>query len=415
MVSQIERYIRKNIIHWPVSVQGDAHWRPLIRSNKEDNGIVDRRWIGQVILWFAEKHSGPCLATKILDRSLEPSAVRDCKVLQERANESIGFPVFPRIFDVVEIAGRLVLFQEAIGGPNYEIELTRTLYGPERSLAAAERVMRRQFHEVANLLAALREALPVNQPRQWGLWAYNLGRNFKANCGFETSVLDENALNKMAMCLDSLPMRSCFGLVDHHTANFFAGPRLVDQIHSSINEFMAQDPELIHAFKFMIAYFRAGPLGGIFKDWLYAMAVASMDERGQTIIGTPVRDLLQKVGLRLDQPNFLWAMLMAAFFTRAVNELEFHGNNPFIIERLRKEFRRYTVTLVKIHSLISNGKQIDPRPILRIQNTIAVENARTSIVFKLVRKSRRQMAVAWCVSNEKLRSFFHQIGATRPR
>jgi hypothetical protein len=413
MISEIEQHIRKNISHWPVRVHDRANWRPVIRSNKEDNGIVDRKWIGQVILWFAEDQDGPCLATKTLDGSLEASAVEDCKILQERANESMTFPVFPRIFDVRKISGRLVLFQEAVDVPNYEIELARTIYGPERSLPAVERVMRRHFHEVASLLSVLRETLPVTQSRRWGLWAYNLGQNFKSSCGFDTSVLDENTLNNIALSLDSLSMRSCFGLVDHHTANFFAGPRVVDQIHSSINEFMAQDPELIHALKFMIAYFRAGPLGGVFQDWLYAIAVALMDEESRTIIGAPVRGLLKTVGLPVKQPDFIWALLMAAFFARAANELEFHRNNPFVIERLRKEFRRFTITAVQIHSSISDGKQFDHRPIIRAQNAIAIENTRTSILFKLVRKTRRQMALGWYVSNKKVNSFFHKLGANR--
>jgi hypothetical protein len=413
MIHQIECHIRANIDHWAVPLHDVANWRPVIRSNREDNGLVDRKWIGQVILWFAEKHEGPCLATKILDRTLEARAVESCKLLQERANQSMTFPVFPRIFDVKEISGRLVLFHEAVDLPNYELELARTIYGPERSLPAAERVMRRHFDEVARLLSVLRETLPVNEPRHWGGWAYNLGYKFKKNCGFDTSILDEKILDNIALSLDSLLMRSCFGLVDHHTANFFAGPRVVDQLHPDINEFMAQDPELIHALKFTIAYFRAGPLGGIFKDWLYAIAVGLMDEGGRTIIGSSVRDLLKRVGLPLNQPDVIWAMFMAAFFARAANELEFHRNNPFVIERLKKEFRRYTISAVKLHRAIRDGKQLDHRPLIRVQNAVAVGNTRTSILFEFARKTKRQMALAWFVSNQKFKSFRQQFGATR--
>ena len=413
MIHQIECHIRENINHWAVPLGGKANWRPLIRSNREDNGIVDRKWIGQVILWFAEEHDGPCLATKILDRALEAGAVESCQLLQERANESMNFRVFPRIFDVKEILGRLVLFHEAVDLPNYELELARTIYGPEQSLPAAHRVMIRHFDEVATLLAALREKLNLNEPRHWGGWAYNLGYEFKKSCGFDTTVLDEKIIDNIALSLDSLMMRSCFGLVDHHAANFFAGPRVVDQLHPNINEFMAQDPELIHALKFMIAYFRAGPLGGIFKDWLYAIAVGLMDEKGRTILGTPVRNLLKRVGLPLNQPDFIWAMFMAAFFARAANELEFHRNNPFVIERLKKEFRRYTIAAVKLHRAIRDGKKLDQRPIIRVQNALALGNTRTSILFKLARKTGRQMALAWFVSSEKFKSFRQQFGSTR--
>ena len=176
---------------------------------------------------------------------------------------------------------------------------------------------------------------------------------------------------------------------------------------------MAQDPELIHALKFMIAYFRAGPLGGIFKDWLYAIAVGLTDEKGRTIIGTSVRDLLKRAGLPLNQPDFVWAMFMAAFFARAANELEFHRNNPLVIERLKMEFRRYTIGAVKLHRAIRDGKQLDHRPIIRVQNALTLGNTRTSILFKLARKTRRQMAVAWFVSNQKFKSFRQQFGATR--
>lgn len=413
MIPQIARHIRKNIDHWPVPVHDPANWRPLIRSNREDNGLVDRKWIGQVILWFAEKYDSPFLVTKILDPALEARAIESCKVLQERANESMTFPVFPRIFDLKEISGRLVLFHEAVDLPNYELELARTIYGPERSLHATERVMRRHFKEVATLLSILRETLPTNEPRHWGVWAYNLGYEFKKHCGFDTCVLNEKILDNIALSLDSLLMRSCFGLVDHHAANFFAGPRVVDQFHPSINEFMAQDPELIHALKFTIAYFRAGPLGGIFKDWLYAIAVGLMDEGGRTIVGSSVRDLLRRVGLPLNRPDFIWAMFMAAFFARAANELEFHRNNPFVIERLKKEFRRYTIAAVKLHRSIRDGKQLDHRPIIRVQNALSIGNTPASILFNFARKTRRQMARAWCMSNEKFKSFRQQFGTTR--
>ena len=164
-----------------------------------------------------------------------------------------------------------------------------------------------------------------------------------------------------------------------------------------------------------MAYFRAGPLAGIFKDWLYTIAVGLMDESGRTIIGSSVRDLLKRVGLPLNHPDFVWAMLMAAFFDRATNELEFHRNNPFVIERLRKEYHRYTIAAVKLHRAIRDGKQLDHRAIIRAQNAIAVENRRASILLNFARKTRRQMAFAWFVSNEKVKSFRQKFRATRSR
>jgi hypothetical protein len=143
-----------------------------------------------------------------------------------------------------------------------------------------------------------------------------------------------------------------------------------------------------------------------------------MDEGGRTIIGSSVKDLLKRVGLSLNQPDLIWAMFMAAFFARAANELEFHRNNPFVIERLKKEFRRYTISAVKLHRAIRDGRQLDHRPIIRVQNAVAVGNTRTSILFKFARKTRRQMALAWLCLTKSSNLFVsnsEQLGHNRLR
>ena len=386
MIPIIERYIYEHISNWPVKIQQPVCLRPLLRSNKEADGIVKSEWIGKVIFWFAGDEGCPCLVTKIMDKSVTLESIKRCITIQERINEKIGYAVFPRIFDIAEISGNIVLFQEAVKGPNYEIELSRALYGPGRSLARVERVIRRQFKEMGGLFRHLQDMQTSDEPRRWGKWAYKVGQDFRNTCGFDASFLTDAHLDEMRKAIDSVPIYQHLVLVEDHIANYLPGPRAVDQIHPNIDELISQRPGIIDVFRVIIAYFRAGPIVGLFNDWLYAIATAITDKDGRTIIGPPMRDILRQVGLDPDRARVLWAFVMVTFFIRAKSELDFHGENPFVIDELKAHFQKQTKRLVEIQEFISRNKKFDFRPIILAQDSLRTQESPT-LSFNLLKKA----------------------------
>lgn len=373
MISIIQRYIYEHINNWPIKIQQPLCLSPLLRSNKEANGIVDSFWIGKVIFWFAGVDSCLCLVTKIMDKSVEFESIKKCISFQEKVNRKMGYDVFPTVFDVVELSGNIVIFQEAVKGPNYEIELSRAIYGPERSITHVGQIIQRQFDEMGILLRHLQDMRLSDSPQRWGEWAYKLGQDFRNTCGFDASPLTDAHLGEMRKAIDSLPIYQHLVLVEDHLANYFCGPHAVDQIHPDIDELISQRPGIIDVFRILIAYFRAGPISGIFNDWLYAIATAIMDREGRTIIGPPVRNIIRKAGLDPDQAKVIWAFVMATFFIRAKSELEFHSKNPFEIDALKAQFHRWTKRLVEIQHLISKNKKFDPRPIILAEDSLRTQ------------------------------------------
>ena len=362
MIPLVERYIRDHIDRWPIQPRSHGNLTALIRSNKEDNGIVNRFWIGKVVFWFAGEDRSPCLVSKILDSSVTLEPVEKSRAFQEKVNEKVGHAVFPRIFDIVKLGGNLVIFMEPVKGPNYEVELSRALHGPERSLSNTISVFRRQFREIGELFKHVHSLRISGEPRRWGDWAFRLGQDFRKTCGFDASSLTDAHLEKMRKAIDSVVVPQNLMLVEDHLANYLPGPRAVDQIHPNIEELVSGRPGFIDTFLFIIAYFRAGPIRTMFgSDWLYVIAAAIMDRQGKTIIGPPVRDLLRDTGLNPDESEVIWAFVMATFLIRVKNEIEFHRENPFFIDSLREDFAQSTKRLVEIQESLTKARHLDVR------------------------------------------------------
>jgi len=405
MIPAIQRYIYEHLGNWPIKFDRHLSLSPLLRSNKEANGIVNNFWIGKVIFWFTDKYNYPCLVTKIMDKSVKFDSIKRCITIQKKINDKIGYTVFPEVFDIVELSGNIVIFQEAIKGPNYEIELSRAIYGPTCSLGRVKQVVQHQFKEIRGLLTNLQDMQISDQPRRWGDWAYRLGQDFRNTCGFNTSCLTNEHLDEMKRAIDSVPIYQKFILVEDHIANFLPGPRLVDQIHPNIDELLAKRPGVIDAFRFIIAYFRAGPIVGIFNDWLYAIISGIMDKDDKTIIGTSVRDLLRQVGFDLEQPKVIWAFVMATFFIRAKNEIEFHGENPLVIDALKIDFQRYTEKLVGIQKFLRSNKKFDFSPIIIAQDNFFSPRPSTLSELSSIKRAIKNLACEYSQSKSWVRLF----------
>jgi len=373
MIPIIERYIYEHIDNWPVKIQQPLSLRSLLLSNINYNFVENYPLITRVILWFGEEDNYPILVTKIMDRSLKLESIKMCITFQERINEKIGYEVFPRIFDITEISGNIVLFEDGVKSSIYETELKRAIRGPERSLARLERVIQRQFKEMGGLFGRLQDMRTSDKPRQWGDWAYKLGQDFRNTCGFDAKSLTDAHLDKMRRAIDSVSMYQSPVLADLVCPNIFPGPKLIDNINPNIDELNAQLPGIINVFRFIVPYFYSPPVKDVFKDWLYAIAIAITDREDQTIIGPPIRDILTQVGLDPEQPNIIWAFVMAATLFDMKEKLEFYGESPFMIGGKKDEFRQWTNRLVEIQKFISKNKKFDLRPIISAQDSLRTQ------------------------------------------
>ena len=375
MIPKIQHYIYEHINSWPVKIQQPLCLRPLLLSNVNYNFVENYPLITRVILWFGEDDKYPSLVTKIMDRSLKLESIKRCLTFQDRINEKIGYKVFPRIFDIDEISGNIVLFEEGVKSSTYETELKHAICGPECSLSRLERVIQRQFKEMGGLFKRLQDMRTSEKPRQWGNWAYKLGQDFKKTCGFDASSLTDATLDRMRKNIDSVPLPQTPVIADLVCPNIFSGPRLIDNINPHIDELNAHLPGVINVFRFMVTYFYSPPVNHLFEDWLYAIAVAVTDRKGQTIIGPPVRDILGQVGLNPDQSEVIWAFVMAATLFEMKDKLEFYNESPFMIGRKKEEFCQWTRKLVEIQKFISRKKKINLRYIVLAQDSLRTQES----------------------------------------
>jgi len=383
MINVIERYIYEKANDWNLDTQLPLSLKPLLRSNKEENGIVDTIWLGKIVFWYNGNDMYPCLITKIIDESISLESIRRCINLQEEANKTAGFSVFPQILDVTKISDKTVIFQQAVKAINYEMEVSRAIFGPERSLPRLERLIESQLNEMGRLFNIISNIKKSRESYKWGQWGYELGLSFRTTCDFDVSFLTNYHLDRMRKLIDSENLYSHMILVEDHIANYFPGPYAVDQIHPNIDKIISEQPAVICIFKFIIAYFRAGPIASIFSDWLYAIAASITDKEGRTITGRSVRNLIETIGLNPDQPNVIWAFVMATYFIRAKTELKFHQNNPFVFNQLKVHFRQQTRRLIKIQQLIERNKSINLNPILNAQTTFKIQASPNFSQFNL--------------------------------
>ena len=367
MISQLIKYIRDHAISWPVKLNVDGQITPLFRFNKEANGIVESEQIGVIIFWFSEGKRNPCLVTKVADNSLSVEYIKACAKRQQEINKKVGVPIFQTIYDVAEVCDHSVIFQEAINIPTYEMELKRAICGPSGNLSTLRWVIKRHFKEISFLFNHLKKFDVSKKFLQWGNWAYQLGKDFRNNYDLKLDFVTDDGLDRMRKEINSMALQKNYVLTDHYCANYFAGPRVVDQIDKTLPKRMSNEPGIIDVFRFIIAYFRTSPLNAVYKDWLDAIAFSIIDKDRLIMTGLPLRDLLRDIGLNLNEPRKIWALVMVSFFLRVMDELTFHKQNIFIISRLKNEFEQSTKRLVEIQDLIENSKDFDFSSILQAE------------------------------------------------
>jgi hypothetical protein len=359
MLQQIIEYIRCHAGSWPIELGNEEKLTPMFRFNKEANNVVVTEKIGTVIFWFAGNDSSPRLVTKIMDSSLSVEYIKSCTDRQQEINERIGALVFQVVYDVAEICGLPVVFQEAINKPTYDMELSRAIYGPHGNLALLKKTVARHFKEMAHVFGRLRLIDAVQETVQWGDWAYSVGEDFRTNYGLNVEFLSEDSLNRMSNEINSLSLQRNYVLLDHFTANYFEGPRIVDQIDLSLGRRMANEPGIIDAVRFIIAYFRTSPICGVYRDWLDSIAYSIIDRDGLMVTGLPLRGFLNEVGLNIEEPGKIWSLVMTGFFLRCMDELAFYEHDISTSLRLKNDFGQLTGRLLEIQSAFEQNRLSD--------------------------------------------------------
>jgi hypothetical protein len=352
MLDQIERHIRKHAASWGVELSPPARMRALLRANPEHDGIVRDISTGQVgtlIFWFRSEDLSPFLVSKIVSPSLTADAIAECTSLQETANRRLGYNLFPKVHAVAEIGGARIIFMEAASGPNYEIQLARATFGPERSVKALQRVVTHQFQELGTALRDLQATAFSDARVIWGAQAAAYARSFLELCPEARSIVSDARIAAMTELIDTVALRTHFVLTEDHLTNYLPGPRAVDQLVPDIRGVCDRWPGPVSGLRILVAFFRAGPLHEAYADYSWADALASclFEDSRVEIIGAPVRRFLDDIGLGSASPQLVWAFVTGVFFIRACQELEFHADN-LIAKRLRSEFLEFTRDVIRI-------------------------------------------------------------------
>ena len=150
MISIIQRYIYEHIDDWPVEVRQSRHLLPLLRSNINYNFVENYPLITRVIFWFGEGDNYPSLVSKIMDKSIKLESIKRCITFQEGLNKKMGYPLYPRIFDIAEISGNIILFEEVVKKSTYETELKDASSGNLNETMSA--LYRHQWMHTTNTL-----------------------------------------------------------------------------------------------------------------------------------------------------------------------------------------------------------------------------------------------------------------------
>lgn len=374
MFSQLIGYIQEHVNSWPLGTKINGKLVPIFRFNKEANGIVEKEQIGTVHFWFNQSQPTPVLVSKIMDASLSVEYIRHWAEYQKEINKKIGRSVFPAIYDVVKIGSRPVIFQEAINEPNYDMQLSKAIFGVGANISTMNEVVKSHLKEMAFLFKHLKTIDVSKESRQWGEWAYAVGKTFKNNYGLASNVLFDGSLDRMKETLNSMTLQRNYVLVDHYSANYFLGPRAVDQIDKSLIKRMKEEPGIIDAFRFIIAYLKTSPLNIIYQDWLAVLALSFTQDYRRIAIGSALRAFWQEVGVCLDRPAYIWSLVMVSFFLRAIDEFTFHKNNPFVMPQLSREFAKLAVQLVEMQDVIEYGRIYDFSSLFRQESDFASIN-----------------------------------------
>jgi hypothetical protein len=339
MIPRIQKWLTEH--HARLGVP--AKLQPLVLINVNYKYVESYPVISRVVLWFAKDAERPCLATKITDPGLSREALDYSMQFQDKIDAALGQPLFMKIVDVADIAGRLVIIEEASPHRTFETDLKFAICGPERTHARFGRTFAAQMDEIGELCGKLTTLNQGGPAKRWGDDAAQLARHFKQDCGFDDSQFPEASINFMRDALNKIELPHTPVLADFVCPNIFSGPRLIDNVHPQLEEWNRTLPGHINAFRFLVPYFYSQPVELVYKDWALALASALADTEHQSLIAAPLGKLFALIGLDVKtQADVIWAFIMYATIFEMQDKLDFYRESPFMIDGRIETFKKWT-------------------------------------------------------------------------
>ncbi len=395
MIPKIHEYIVTNSSKWPVQMGTVDNLRPMFRSNINYNFVENYPLITRIVFWFGKGEHYPVLISKIMDESISLDSIHSSIKFERTINNRIGSNLFPEIFDIAQIQGRNVIFQEAIKASTYDTELKRAILGPERSPRHLERVMERQFQEMGSLFNRLSRVYLSDETRVWGDWAHSMGKEFETRIGIRSNSWTERGWARMKKAVDSVSLPRTPVIADMACPNIFGGPKLIDNIIPDIDGLNNSLPGVINVFRFLVTYFYSPPVVNVYEDWLYALAVAITERGSKTKIGPLVRKILADAGVDLSRTEMVWAFFMAATLYELNDKLEFYKDSPTMLAAMKNRYYQWAKQMVRIQNSIRDGRTFDPKPVimaheyLRTQESMGVSLNPKQAILAFIPKSAR--------------------------
>lgn len=342
MIPRIQQWLTEH--HARLGVP--AELQPLVLINVNYKYVESYPIISRVVLWFGKDAERPCLATKITDPGLSREALDFSTTFQDKMDAALGQPLFMKIVDVADIAGRRVIIEEASPHRTFETDLKFAICGPERSHARFGRTFGAQMDEIGELCGKLTTLDQGGPAKRWGDDAAQLARHFKQDCGFDDSQYPESSIEFMRDALNKLELPNTPVLADFVCPNIFPGPRLIDNVHPKLEEWNRTLPGHINAFRFLVPYFYSQPVELIYPDWALALASALADTEHESLIAAPLGKLFAMIGLDVKtQADVIWAFIMYAAIFEMQDKLDFYRESPFMIDGKIDTFRKWTQRL----------------------------------------------------------------------
>jgi hypothetical protein len=77
MLTKLKEHIYQNIEKWSINKSHNHELFPLLKFNKEANGLVQKNQIGTVYFWFSNKSKYPLLITKLMNNHLSLEEMKE--------------------------------------------------------------------------------------------------------------------------------------------------------------------------------------------------------------------------------------------------------------------------------------------------------------------------------------------------
>lgn len=354
MISMIKEHIKKKIESWPLgnSCEDVELLSPLFRFNKEANQITKRDQIGNIILWFSEENNKPLFVTKTQGANLSILEIQELNRCYEQINKEYG-KFYPKVFDIATIDDQILICMEAIQEKSYEIELSSALFGPDGNLETLTDCANRHFLEMSNLFKKFSTINENYSRSDWGDWAFKKGIELREEFDFNCKGLTDQVLLEIQNEISQINLKTHHVMLDHHCANIFPGPLIIDQFDSTYHR-RQSEPGIFDPIRFLIAYLRASPLNSIYRNWYAILGCILNDEHNNLRLSFGIRNFLESLGLLKLSKSKLWALFTTGFIIRIIDELRFHKESENY-QKIKNELNFSLDELIHLKELYISG------------------------------------------------------------